>query len=114
MSQEQFANRSDSSSNQNLDRKDKDFGVNSNKVGAIRTYSAGIVNSRKDLEKYLLKKGIKLVTSFSDYVSSNSFIESSFVIYIEQEGTMEKLEDFIKRNEQFQEIVAKIELDLKK
>jgi hypothetical protein len=114
MSQEQFTNRSDSSSNQNLDKKDKSFLTNNNKVGSIRSYSNNIKSSRKDLEKYLLNKGIRLVTSFSDFVATNSFIESSFVIYLEHNESIEKLEEFLKRNEQFLEVCSQIELDLQK
>jgi hypothetical protein len=112
MSQEQFTNRSDSTSNQNLDSKSKDYKVNKSKVDAIRSYSGKIINSRKQLEEYLLTKGIKLVTSFSEFVNTNSFIESSYVVYVFQSNSIENLSDFVQRNPQFAEIVVKIELEL--
>jgi hypothetical protein len=112
MSQEQFTNRSDSSSNQNLDAKSKDYKVNKSKVDAIRSYSGKIINSRKQLEDYLLTKGIKLVTSFSEFVKTNSFVESSYVVYVFQSNSIENLSEFVQRNPQFAEIVVKIELEL--
>jgi hypothetical protein len=112
MSQEQFTNRSDSSSNQNLDTKSKDYKVNKSKVDAIRSYSGKIINSRKQLEDYLLTKGIKLVTSFSEFVKTNSFVESSYVVYVFQSNSIENLSEFVQRNPQFAEIVVKIELEL--
>ncbi len=114
MSFEQNMNRSDSSSSQNLDGKKKEYSTNSDKVSAIRSYSGKIVNSRKDLENYLLKQGIKLVTSFSDFVKTNSFLDSSYVVYVSNNDSMEKLADFVDRNPKFADIVVKIELELKK
>jgi hypothetical protein len=112
MSQEQFTNRNDSTSNQNLDKKKNDYLTNTNKVNAIRSYSSNIINSRKDLENYLMKQGIKLVTSFSDFVKTNSFLDSSYVVYVFHENSMEKLSEFVNRNPQFLDIVIKIELEL--
>ena len=119
MSQEQFtninsaSNKNDSTSNQNLDKKKKDYLTNQTKVGAIRSYSGTIIKSRLELEKYLLKQNIRLVTSFSDFVVNNSFIESSYVIYEEYKNNIEKLSDFVSRNPEFLDVIVKIEEELR-
>jgi hypothetical protein len=114
MNQNKNINMSGGVGSQNLDTKQAQYGVNSSKVSAIRSYSGTVMNNRKSLEKFLLSKGMKLVTSFSEFVTTNSFIKSSFIIYIEHKDSMERLSDFVLRNPQFEDVVNKIEFELKK
>jgi hypothetical protein len=102
-------------SSQNLDSNaSSKLGVNSNKVNAIRSFSRKIISSRQQLEEYLLTKNLKLVTSFSDFVANQSFIKSSYIIYLEYNEQMELFSNFLLRNPAYQDIADKIEAESKK
>ena len=115
MSFNQNINVSSSVGNQNLDTKaNASFGANISQIKAIKSFSSKILSTRKELENYLLTKNIKLLTSFSDFVASQSFIASSFVVYLDYKEQMEPFSDFLVRNPAFQELADKIEVESKK
>jgi hypothetical protein len=100
-------------SSQNLDTRGYDnFTITQEQISAIRVISAQVISSREELEQFLKKHDIKLLTSFSDLIETRSFIQSSYIIYIMNNMTMEKLVTFLERNPNFQKIVDKIEQEL--
>jgi hypothetical protein len=103
-----------SAGNQNLDTRQSQYGVNAGKVGIIRTYTSKVVSLREQFENFLLTQNIKLVTSFSEMVTNKSFINSSYIIYVDQDGKREKLSKFLERNIKLKEVAEKIELEVRK
>ncbi|MGL4759204.1 MAG: hypothetical protein ACRCXZ_07730 [Patescibacteria group bacterium] len=98
---------------QNRDTKSSQLGINQSKVGAIKTYSSKIVSARARLSQFLLKKNIKLLTSFTEYVTGGSFLNASYIVYLDKDNKQESLATFIERNPNFKEIVEEIELELR-
>jgi hypothetical protein len=98
---------------QNRDTKTSQLSINQSKVGAIKSYATKITTARERLASYLLKQNLKLLTSFSEYVETNSFVKSSYIVYLLNDMKKEKLSTFLERNPVFDEIVNEIENELK-
>lgn len=106
-------NLSGGTGSQNRDTKtSSQLGVNQSKVSAIKSYSSKIITARTRFANYLLKQNIKLLTSFTEYVTKGSFVKSSYIVYLQNDMKKESLEEFMKRNPQFIEIVAEIEKEI--
>lgn len=72
-----------------------------------------IIKTRGDLKKYLQSNGLDLVTSAIEFQKSGSFLSSSYIVYPNNMNQKEPLRSFVSRYSQFQEAIAKIELELK-
>jgi hypothetical protein len=113
MSLNKNINMTGGAGSQNRDTKTSQLSINQSKVGAIKSYATKITTARERLASYLLKQDLKLLTSFSEYVATSSFVESSYIVYLKNDLKKEKLISFLERNPVFDEIVKEIEIELK-
>jgi hypothetical protein len=101
-------NNSSGSKNEN-----RDTGFNTPSLNqlasSIKNATASVKASREELEKYLLTRDIKLVTSYVEFIETNSFINSSYVMYLKYDNKKESFGDFLVRYPEFEEIAYMIE-----
>lgn len=102
--------------NQNLNptkSENKDTGFNTSSLNqlasSIKNATASVKASREELEKYLLTRDIKLVTSYIEFIQTQSFIKSSYVLYLKYDSKKETFGDFLVRYPEFETIAYMIE-----
>jgi hypothetical protein len=89
--------------------KNTNTGVIFKSTKGIQQVTTKIINSREELASFLLTKNIKLVTSFTEVVSTGSFIKSSYVIYLDFANKSETFGDFLVRYPELEKIAYLIE-----
>jgi hypothetical protein len=93
--------------------KEKKWNDKIKKVQTARKASKIIIKTREELSQYLLKQRIKLVTSAVEFQKTGSFLQSSYVLYLDFGNASEKLNEFIKRYPTLVESVNQINKNLK-
>lgn len=73
-----------------------------------------VIHTRKDLQEFLAKQNIKLITSALEYQQTQDFIQSSYVVFEKYKDHQESLKEFLERYPQLKETVEQINQKLKK
>ena len=67
-----------------------------------------VITSREELEKYLAQYNLQVLTSATDLDAGMSFIDSSYIRYLEHGNVTEPMSVFLQRYPDYQPIVEKI------
>jgi hypothetical protein len=96
--------------------KSKDQGYDSSKglanqstISAIQSATSALSSNREELEAFLLTKGLKLVTSLTEFLETSSFIKSSYIINLNDNDAKISYGEFLVKYPEFEKISFLIE-----
>ncbi len=64
---------------------------------AVKKATSTVINTRSELVSFFRKSGLDLMTSAVEFQANGDFIQSSYVIYPQQNNFKESLSDFLLR-----------------
>jgi hypothetical protein len=78
----------------------------------VRTVTSQIIATRSALKNHLIQFNLKLITSSVEFDTSGSFINSSYIEYLNHQSYREKFTSFLQRYPQFQQVAMQIDSQL--
>lgn len=90
-----------------FESKESSFGINPQRAKTVRQATTTVINTRAGFAKFLHSSGLRLLTSAVEFQRTGDFIQSSVVVYPQNNDYKEPLVNFLER---YPDLQAKVNI----